>query len=258
MPPWTAGRQESIPYDAATGGYDRYQDHARWRRSGQQRTAAARQWREWLWLTVGGLNLWGRHTGEAIINDVAQLLQAIEFSAYKHRVQRRKDADASPYINHPIGVATLLAIIGLAVLAAAVLHDTMEDTETTPAELEERFGPEVRALVEEMTDDKRLPKADRKRLQVEHAPGVSANAKLIKLADKIVNLRDVCTTPPSDWSLERRREYLDWTRDVIAGCGGVNPGLEAFYDEALTIGRHKLDLGCGGGSPGRPAVEGIW
>jgi len=182
---------------------------------------------------------------EASITDIAQLLQAIEFSAYKHRAQKRKDADASPYINHPIAVASLLATVGgvtdLDVLIAAVLHDTLEDTETSPAELEERFGPEVRALVEEMTDDKRLPKTERKRLQIEHAPGNSAKAKLIKLADKIANVRDVTLTPPSDWSLERRVEYLDWTRDVTAGCRGVNPGLEICYDEALAGGWLKLD-----------------
>ena len=130
----------------------------------------------------------------------------------------------------------------LAVLSAAVLHDTLEDTETTPAELEERFGPEVRALVEEMTDDKSLPKLERKRLQVEHAPGVSDKAKLIKLADKIANVRDVCTTPPSDWNLERRREYLEWTQAVLAGCRGVNPGLETCYDESVAEGRRKLGL----------------
>lgn len=181
---------------------------------------------------------------EALISELAQLLQAIEFSAYRHRAQKRKDVDASPYINHPIAVATLLATVGgvtdLAVLIAAVLHDTLEDTETAPAELEERFGPEVRALVEQMTDDKSLPKAERKRLQVEHAPQVSAKAKLIKLADKIANVRDVGTTPPSGWSLDRRREYLDWTQAVLAGCRGVNAGLEACYDEALAVGRRKL------------------
>lgn len=183
---------------------------------------------------------------EAYITEVAQLLLAIEFSAYKHRTQRRKDADASPYINHPIAVATLLATIGgvtdLDVLIAAVLHDTLEDTETTPAELEDHFGAEVRELVEEMTDDKGLPKAVRKQLQIDHAPQVSPKAKVIKLADKISNVRDVSTSPPSDWSLERRREYLDWTQDVIAGCRGVNPGLEAGYDRALAEGRRSLGV----------------
>jgi len=202
---------------------------------------------------------WVDAAPEANITEVAQLLQAIEFSAYKHRTQRRKDADASPYINHPIAVGTLLATVGgvtdLPVLIAAVLHDTLEDTETTPAELQEHFGAEVRALVEEMTDDKSLPKAERKRLQVEHAPRVSARAKLIKLADKIANVRDVSTTPPSDWSLERRREYLDWTQDVIAGCRGENLGLEACYDEALVEGRRELGIkvenAAGGAHPNR-------
>lgn len=193
------------------------------------------------------------HQPEASIAEIAQLLQAIEFSAYKHRTQKRKDADASPYINHPIAVATILATIGgvtdLAVLIAAVLHDTLEDTRTTPAELEERFGPEVRALVEEMTDDKSLPKLERKRLQVEHTPQASAKAKLIKLADKIANVRDVTTTPPSDWSLERRREYLDWTERVLAGCRGVNPALEACYDETLVRGRRNLGVEFGSEAP---------
>lgn len=78
---------------------------------------------------------------------------------------------------------------------AALLHDTVEDTATTLAELEERFGAAVRRVVEEVTDDKRLPKAERKRLQIERAPTCSRRAKLVKLADKLHNLRDLnrCT-----------------------------------------------------------------
>ena len=138
------------------------------------------------------------------ISDVAQLLEALRFAAHKHRTQRRKDVDASPYINHPIEVATLLATRGgvtdLATLMAAILHDTVEDTETTPEELETHFGPEVRDLVLEVTDDKRLAKAERKRLQIEHAQLSSTKAKLVKLGDKIANLRDVTATPPADWA----------------------------------------------------------
>jgi guanosine-3',5'-bis(diphosphate) 3'-pyrophosphohydrolase len=103
-------------------------------------------------------------------------------------------------------------------LLAAVLHDTLEDTETTPAELGARFGTEVRAMVKEVSDDKRLPKQVRKRLQVEHAPSLSKRAKLIKLADKTCNVLDVTHHPPGDWSLDRRREYLDWSAAVVAGC----------------------------------------
>jgi guanosine-3',5'-bis(diphosphate) 3'-pyrophosphohydrolase len=178
-----------------------------------------------------------------------RLLSALQFSAAKHRDQRRKDRDASPYINHPIEVAHLLASVGrvtdVAVLVAAVLHDTIEDTETTPEELEQRFGAEVRGLVAELTDDKRLPKAERKRLQVERAPHKSERAKLIKLGDKICNVRDVTHRPPADWTADRRREYLDWTEQVVAGCRGVNPALERCFDEALREGRSVITEAAG-------------
>jgi guanosine-3',5'-bis(diphosphate) 3'-pyrophosphohydrolase len=177
------------------------------------------------------------------MNDTAQLLRALAFSAQKHRDQRRKDREASPYINHPIEVAHLLAAVGgvtdITVLVAAVLHDTIEDTETTAPQLEQAFGRDVRVLVEEMTDDKRLPKAERKRLQVERAQHKSYRAKLIKLGDKICNVRDVTHSPPADWPLARRREYLDWTEQVVAGCRGVNAALERCYDQALTEGRAR-------------------
>jgi guanosine-3',5'-bis(diphosphate) 3'-pyrophosphohydrolase len=124
---------------------------------------------------------------------------------------------------------------------AAVLHDTIEDTETSPEELEARFGSEVRALVLEVTDDKQLPKAERKRLQIQHAPLRSRKAKIIKLGDKIANVRDVTNTPPEAWSLQRRREYLDWTSQVVQGCRGSNPGLESYYDEVLQTGHAALE-----------------
>jgi len=126
-------------------------------------------------------------------------------------------------------------------LMAAILHDTIEDTDTTPEELGAVFGTEVRDLVLELTDDKRLPKADRKRLQVEHAPLSSAKAKLVKLGDKIANVRDVATTPPADWSLARRRDYLDWTTQVVAGCRGTNAELERYYDEVLASAQAALE-----------------
>jgi guanosine-3',5'-bis(diphosphate) 3'-pyrophosphohydrolase len=178
------------------------------------------------------------------MHDSARLLLALHFSAQKHRDQRRKDRQASPYINHPIEVAFILATIGgvtdLTTLIAAILHDTIEDTATTPEELERRFGREVCLLVQEMTDDKRLPKAERKRLQVAHAKEASHRAKLIKLADKICNVRDVTHAPPADWSLERRSEYLDWTEQVVAGCRGASAELEAYYDRLLREGREAL------------------
>jgi guanosine-3',5'-bis(diphosphate) 3'-pyrophosphohydrolase len=162
--------------------------------------------------------------------DTTLLLRALHFSAEKHRTQRRKDAEASPYINHPIAVARTLA----------VLHDTIEDTETTPEELEALFGAEVRALVEEVTDDKSLPKHERKSRQIEHAPGASTRAKQIKIADKICNVRDVTHNPPSKWSHERKREYLDWTSEVVRGCRGCNAAIERRYDEVLAEARAIL------------------
>ena len=125
-------------------------------------------------------------------------------------------------------------------LVAAVLHDTIEDTETTPAEIEGRFGPEVRAVVEEVTDDKSLPKEARKQLQVEHAPRASARAKLVKLADKICNAQDVVECPPAAWPVERRRAYLDWSEAVVAGCRGTCTPLERHFDTVLARGRADL------------------
>jgi guanosine-3',5'-bis(diphosphate) 3'-pyrophosphohydrolase len=178
------------------------------------------------------------------INEISALLQALHFAADKHREQRRKDVEASPYINHPIEVAEVIARVGhvtdLVVLQGAILHDTIEDTMTTGEELEALFGAEVRRVVEEVTDDKHLPKAERKRLQIEHAPHLSTRAQLVKLADKISNVRGVTETPPADWSLARRREYLDWTEQVVAGLRGCNAPLEALYDQLLAEGRKTL------------------
>jgi len=174
------------------------------------------------------------------------LLEAIAFAADKHRRQRRKDADGSPYINHPIGVATVLASEGdvsdETTLMGAVLHDTVEDTQTTFAELEERFGPEVAGLVRELTDDKSLEKSERKRLQIEHALESSIRAKQVKIADKICNIRDITLSPPADWSLERRREYLAWSEKVVAGCRDVNPKLDQAFDRAIERARDVLAL----------------
>ena len=178
--------------------------------------------------------------------DIATLLQATRFAAEKHRHKRRKGADAQPYINHPIEVADLCANIGvvshISTLVAAVLHDTVEDTETTPEEIEALFGPEVRALVAEVTDDKGLRKATRKRLQIEHAPGLSPHAKEIKIADKISNILDITHNPPAGWSLERRREYLEWADQVVAGCRGANEGLDRWFDEVLRDARLSIGM----------------
>ncbi len=168
-----------------------------------------------------------------------QLIAAIAFAADKHRNQRRKDADASPYINHPIALANVLANEGGVederALMAAILHDTIEDTQTTEQELVKLFGQEVSNIVQEVTDDKSLPKAERKRLQIEHAPTLSRRAKLVKIADKICNLRDIASQPPANWSSERKQEYFDWAKAVVDGLRGTHPELERIFDEAWKL-----------------------
>ena len=146
-------------------------------------------------------------------------VRALAFASRKHSQQRRKDADASPYINHPIALVSILTLeAGINdrdTLCAALLHDTIEDTDTSVDELVETFGGSVASLVQEVTDDKRLPKAERKLRQVEHAAHLSPKARALKLADKIANLRDVADSPPVKWSLARRQEYFDWAKQVV-------------------------------------------
>ena len=177
---------------------------------------------------------------------IGLILKALRFSAEKHTDQRRKDAKSSPYINHPIQVTETLWTIGevrdLTLLLASILHDTIEDTETLPDEIKVEFGEDVLALVLEVTDDKSLPKHVRKQLQVETAPHKTHNAKLLKLADKICNVRDITTSPPSNWSLERRQEYLLWTEKVVAGLRGVNERLESCYDDLLRNGKQLMGI----------------
>ena len=171
--------------------------------------------------------------------ELALLLRALAFAAHKHRDQRRKDAEASPYINHPIALADVLVneggVTDVEVLCAALLHDTVEDTATTHGELVDVFGVRIARIVAEVTDDTTLSKAERKRLQIEHAALLSPEAKLVKLADKICNLRDVANRPPSNWDLARRREYFDWAKRVVDNVRGAHPGLEAAFDAAYAM-----------------------
>ena len=173
-----------------------------------------------------------------ISNQMSLVVRAIEFAAKKHRLQKRKDVEASPYINHPIALMHVLCVdAGVndpLVLAAAALHDTIEDAETTEAELKAAFGPEVAGIVAEMTDDKSLAKTERKRLQIEHARHMSREGTLVKLADKICNLRDIAANPPAGWSLERRRQYFDWAKAVVDGLPqtGGSERLMTMFNEA--------------------------
>lgn len=179
-----------------------------------------------------------RKTSDQARDPLAFILKALAFSAHKHRDQRRKDEQASPYINHPIELANVLrnegGIRDAVVICAALLHDTVEDTETTPEELQHEFGARVCGIVLEVTDDKRLPKQERKRLQIVQAPNLSRRAKLVKLADKICNLRDVAHSPPAKWDLERRQQYFEWAKQVVDGLRGVHARLERAFDEAYS------------------------
>lgn len=170
---------------------------------------------------------------EATEGGIAKVLAAAEFAAFKHREQRRKGVRGSPYINHPLAVASTLAqqagVEDADVLAAAILHDTIEDTNTTEGELARAFGRPIASIVAEVTDEKSQSKALRKRMQIAHAPHLSKQAKLVKLADKIVNLRDIVARPPS-WDLKRKQEYFDWAKQVVDGLRGVHPVLEAEFD----------------------------
>lgn len=173
------------------------------------------------------------------MDPVREVLAAVRFAAERHSRQRRKGIDAEPYVNHLIEVADLLArASGPAdpqLVMAGVLHDTIEDAGVTLAELEERFGPVVAALVAEVTDDKKLEKAERKRLQVENAPRLSRRAQAIGLADKISNVRSVLEKPPFTWTLNRRREYIAWAGDVVAGFQEPNPFLLAEFRRLVAL-----------------------
>jgi guanosine-3',5'-bis(diphosphate) 3'-pyrophosphohydrolase len=168
--------------------------------------------------------------------DIGLVIRAVEFAAQKHRMQRRKDSEASPYINHPIALMHVLCIDGgisdPLVLAAAALHDTIEDTETTEEELRTTFEEEIAQIVVEMTDDKSLPKEQRKRLQIEHAHRMSREGALVKLADKICNLRDVAANPPLGWCLERQVGCFDWAKAAVDGLSRVSEYLLAKFDTA--------------------------
>ena len=169
----------------------------------------------------------------------AQLFEALAFAARKHRDQRRKDVAATPYINHPIALARTLSVEGgitdTRTLIAALLHDTVEDTDTSIEEICAMFGPKVAEAVREVTDDTSLPKEERKRLQIEHAPHIGKRAALVKLADKTSNLRDVVSSPPRGWPLERRRAYFDWAKAVVEALPPVNRKLRAAFDEVYAM-----------------------
>jgi GTP diphosphokinase / guanosine-3',5'-bis(diphosphate) 3'-diphosphatase len=168
------------------------------------------------------------------MESVQHILDAALFAAQKHANQKRKGASAEPYINHLIEVSQLVSMavpeLDTHLVMAAFLHDTIEDTGATAEELMQHFGQDVTDLVLEMTDDKSLPKAERKRLQIEHAPTRSVRAQVIKIADKISNLRSILTSPPVDWDYERKRQYFEWSKRVVDALSQPNPILKAEFE----------------------------
>jgi len=181
-----------------------------------------------------------------VIPDLNRLFDAVIFAARKHQGQLRKDNGHSPYVTHPLLVAQTLWQLGgitdTTILTAAILHDTLEDTNTTSSEIREIFGEEALKIVLEVTDDKSLEKMERKRLQVVHAPHLSEAAKVIKLADKLVNCRDMIISPPEEWRLERRRNYIQWGADVVEKIRGTNLALEVAFDDMLADAELMLDF----------------
>ena len=177
-------------------------------------------------------------------NDLSKLLEAANFAAKKHHGQCRKGAVEQPYIVHPLEVAYLLRDIGKVkdtdVLIAAVLHDTIEDTETTREEIAQRFGERVATIVLEVTDDKSLPKQERKQRQVEHAPHLSESAKQLKMCDKISNISDIVSNPAIGWSYQRKLEYIEWGERVFEGLRGVNSELERHFDDLVRNARQQI------------------
>lgn len=171
---------------------------------------------------------------------LALIFKAADFAAIKHRRQTRKDPQKTPYINHPVGVARILIDEGGVedpdVIASALLHDTVEDTDTSKQDLLDAFGEKVTKIVMEVTDDKNLPKQERKRLQIINASSKSTEAKLVKLADKIYNLRDLAMSTPLGWTRHRVLEYFDWAEKVFTGLRGTNKGLENAYQTILDSG----------------------
>lgn len=170
--------------------------------------------------------------------DLSFLIEALSFASVQHSAQRRKDFAASPYINHPIALVQVLVNEGTVsdpvVLQAALLHDVLEDTDTSVATLRKRFGIQVASVVLELTDDKTLPKQQRKQLQIERAAVLSPAARLVRLADKICNLRDLACSPPMDWTVTRIDAYVEWARAVVDRFRGTHAGLERMFDEACS------------------------
>lgn len=175
-----------------------------------------------------------------------KVLEAAVSASRWHSNQRRKGAAVEPYINHLLEVAMLVAEATEGrdpkLVIAALLHDAMEDQEVSRMTIAQRFGEDVALLVTEVTDDKSLTRDQRKSQQVKSAPRKSARAKILKLADKTSNLAAIAASPPLDWSVKQRAEYIQWARDVASGLRGVSPWLETKFEEAAERAERSTGL----------------
>uniref|UniRef100_A0A915AF37 Guanosine-3',5'-bis(diphosphate) 3'-pyrophosphohydrolase MESH1 n=1 Tax=Parascaris univalens TaxID=6257 RepID=A0A915AF37_PARUN len=179
-----------------------------------------------------------KKTIDGPICEVALIVKAADLAARRHRHQRRRDPAQTPFINHPIGVAYILTneakVYDTVTIVAAILHDVIEDTKTTHDEIKQMFGNEVSAIVNECTVDKSLSRGARKNAQIENAPRLSHKAKLVELADKLYNLRDIERVMPVGWTARHKREHFEWLRDYVAVMKGTNEALETAIDEVIS------------------------
>ena len=176
--------------------------------------------------------------------EIYRILQAAEFAAERHQKQNRRNVEKTPYIVHPLRVARHLLMIGhiydADILMSALLHDTIEDTETSLDEIGRHFGYRVQNLVQEVSDDKTLPKEERKHQQIQNAPKKSLQAALIVLADKLSNLADLMENPPLEWNTERISNYFLWAQEVVKHLPQVNPFLLNAVEEVIeTYWQHQ-------------------
>lgn len=184
------------------------------------------------------------------LQDLQKLTKAYNFSAQKHTKQRRKDKDANPYINHPIEVAKILTdsdIVDIDTIIAGILHDTIEDTNTTYEEIIENFGENIAKIVMECSDDKKLDKITRKQLQIVHAGEISSEARMVKLADKLSNCHNMINNPPCQWSKAEIYGYIYWSYAVCQKLKGINIKLDNKLDDMFKnfgINLNPDDLQC--------------
>lgn len=178
------------------------------------------------------------------MSNLQLLFKALNYAAEQHKAQRRKGDDSVPYINHPIKVTTILTQFVSTpsdeLIAASLLHDVVEDTDATIDDIKNMFGPVIASIVQEVTDDKSLPKIESKQKQIDNAPHLSINAKLIRICDKIANVRDICGENIPDWDYKTKIEYINWAEEVVKGLGKFHDELEFTFKDEVRWGRLKV------------------